>query len=499
MQERFSKRTGAGKGAAHRLRADQRGFVLPVAAIFFVISIPLVGLVIDVGLDYLVQTKLQMAIDAAALAGARSLSRGNDTGTQQTNAMATAQAYLAANFPQGYLGVSTPAVSALSVDESQINVRSLTITASSTVPFYFMSWFGGKGTTVGASATATRRDVNVMLVMDRSGSLANSGSCAPLMAAATGFVSKFANGRDNVGLLTFATSSRVDFPLANNFNTASPSVSTIINEVSCTGATSSAQALWNAYQALAALAQPTALNVILFFTDGQPTAVTSVMPKKAGSTCTKAGPFTGVFTVGFQTTSPFSPVGTGGIFDYRAPAQPFSSDETLMGGTPADGNPAGCAFAANWTSSWSSAANDIAGVPTLDIWGNNLTNGYQTVSTTSVSGKNYVTVPSNSTGALNMINASTNAADDAASRIRAAASPGNGASGLSQIVIYSIGLGNSTYPANAGFLVRVANDPSNNPIYDSAAGTGKYYFAPSASDLSNAFAQVADQILHLAK
>jgi Flp pilus assembly protein TadG len=499
MQERFSKRTGAAKSQARRLRAHQRGFVLPVAAVFFIISVPLVGLVIDVGLDYLVQTKLQMAIDAAALAGARSLSRGNDTVTQEANAEATATAYLAANFPQGYLGVSTPSVSALSVNETQANVRSLTITASTRVPFYFMSWFGGTGTTVGASATASRRDVNVMIVMDRSGSLANSGSCAPLMAAATGFVSKFANGSDNVGLLTFATSSRVDFPLANNFNTATPSVSTIINEVTCTGGTNSAQALWNGYQALAALAQPAALNVILFFTDGQPTAVTALMPKKAGSTCTAAGPFTGVFTVGFQNSSPFSPVGTGGIFDYRAPAQPFSSDATLIGGTPADGNPAGCAFAANWSNNWTSAANDIVGVPTLDIWGNNLTNGYQTVSTTTVSGKSYVTIPDNSTGALNMIDASTNAADDAANRIRLATTPGNGASGLSQIIIYCIGLGNSTYPANGGFLVRVANDPSNNPIYDSAAGTGKYYYAPAAADLSNAFAQVADQILHLAK
>jgi Flp pilus assembly protein TadG len=478
--------------ARQQALSRQRGFVLPMAAVFFILAIPIVGLVIDVGIQYMIQTKLQMAVDAATLAGARSLSRGNDDPTQQTNAEATAQAYLAADFPQGYLGVSAPTVSNLAVNESQPHVRSVTMSASTQVPLMFLSWFGGLSTTVGASATATRRDVNVMVVMDRSGSLANSGSCTPVKNAATGFVSKFANGTDNVGLITFATSSRADFPLATDFNTAATPVSTIINSVTCTGATSSAQALWQGYQALATLNQPAALNVILFFTDGQPTAVTAVLPKKAGSSCTSAGPFTGVFTVGFQVASPFSPVGTGGVMDYNAPPQPMTSDAILISGS--EGNPAGCSFANNWSNNWGSADNDIAGVPTTDIWGNNLNNRYQAV---TLSG-GLVTIPSNSTGALNMIAASTNAADDAAARIRAAASPGNGASGLSGITIFSIGLGNSTYPANGGFLERVANDPQSSS-FDSSAPTGLYVFAPSAADLSDAFSKVASEILRLAK
>src|ERR1700722_10470235 len=206
MLELFSKKNR--ELAAQRalgLFSDRRGFVLPTAAVFFIVAMPIVGLVVDVGIDYIVQTKLQLAIDAAALAGARSLSRGNDDGTQQTNAENTARAYLTANFPQGYFGVSTPTITALSIDESVAHVRSLTMSANSTVPLLYMGWFGAGSTRVGATATATRRDVNVVIVMDRSGSLANSGSCAPLKAAATGFVSKFANGTDNVRLFTFAT------------------------------------------------------------------------------------------------------------------------------------------------------------------------------------------------------------------------------------------------------------------------------------------------------
>jgi len=507
MQEQFSKRfsgefsdPGQGtkvkretSGVIARIHSE-RGFVLPTAAVFFILALPIVGLVVDVGLDYMIQTKLQMAIDAAALAGARSLSRGDDSATQITNAQNTARSYLTANFPPGYLGVSSPTVGTLSVDTSQANVRSLTISASATVPVLFFGSLGLSSTTIGATATATRRDVNVMIVMDRSGSLANSGSCAPLKNAATGFVSKFSNGSDNVGLLTFATSSRVDFGLATNFNTATPSVSTIINEVTCSGATSSAQALWTGYQALTALNQPAALNVMLFFTDGQPTAVTAVMSKASGSGCSSTS-YTGVFTVGFQTTTPFSPVATGGIMGYQAAAQPMASDAAVVGGTNGGvGNPAGCAFDSSWSNNWTSAASDITGVPTTDIWGNNLNNGYESV---TLSG-GLVSVPSNTTGALNMIHASTNAADNAAYRIRNGVSPGNGSAALSNLLIFSIGLGNSTYPANGDFLARVANDPSSSS-YDSTKPTGLYVYAPTAADLSDAFARVASEILRLAK
>jgi hypothetical protein len=479
--------------SAARLHS-QRGFVLPTAAVFFILALPIVGLVVDVGLDYMIQTKLQMSIDAAALAGARSLSRGDDSSTQITNAENTARSYLTANFPQGYLGVSTPTVNSLSVNTSVANQRSVSMSASTTIPLLFLGWFGAGTTTVGATATAVRRDVNVMIVMDRSGSLANSGSCAPLQAAATGFVSKFSNGTDNVGLLTFATSTRVDFPLATDFDTAGTPVSTIINSVTCTGATSSAQALWQGYGALATLNQPAALNVMLFFTDGQPTAVTATMQRASGGKCTSSS-YTGVFTVGFQTTSPFSPVATGGIMGQNAPAQPISSDDVVVGGSDGGtGNPSGCAFDNSWPNNWTSAASDITGVPTTDVWGNNLNNGYESV---TLSG-GVVSVPSNSTGALNMINASTNAADSASYRIQTAASPGNGASALSGIVTYSIGLGNSTYPANSDFLCRVANDPCSTR-FSSSAPTGLYVYAPTAADLNDAFARVASEILRLAK
>jgi len=269
-------------------------------------------------------------------------------------------------------------------------------------------------------------------------------------------------------------------------------MATIINNVTCDGATSSAQALWQGYQALAGLNQPSALNAIVFFTDGQPTGITGQLVLTANSSCNSNGPFTGVFTVGFQTSSPFSPVGTGGVFDYNAQVQPITTDDNIISGT--EGNTTNCAFANNWDNNWYNAYQDIAALPATDIWGNSLSTSYQSVTLSNVQ--------NNSSGALNVINAATDAADNAASRIRTAASPNTGGvtgeTALSNVLILTIGLGNSTYPANSDLLERIANDPRASS-YNSAYPTGLYVSAPTTADLASAFAAVASEILRLAK
>ena len=75
-----------------------------------------------------------------------------------------------------------------------------------------------------------------------------------------------------MSLVTFASSTHADFPIASDFQTASPNVVTQINNITCAGSTSSAMALWEGYDQLVGLNQPNALNVILFFTDGNPQA-----------------------------------------------------------------------------------------------------------------------------------------------------------------------------------------------------------------------------------
>jgi len=49
----------------------------------------------------------------------------------------------------------------------------VTVTATTTAPTYFMKLWGKNGTAVGALGQASRRDVVIMLVLDRSASMNN--------------------------------------------------------------------------------------------------------------------------------------------------------------------------------------------------------------------------------------------------------------------------------------------------------------------------------------
>jgi Flp pilus assembly protein TadG len=462
----------------------ERGISLIFTAMTLVFIVPMVGLAIDAGILYTVKGKLQMAVDAASLAAARALSRGNDDTTQQNNAKAVAQEYVLVNFPSGYFNVATPTFgpnnSGISVDESVANQRSVSVTAYVNAPLYFLRWLGSTNTTVSATATAVRRDVNVSVVLDRSGSLQNTGSCGLVKNAAIAFVNKFANLRDNVGLVTFASTSIADFPIANNFQTSTnpQPVTTILGELVCNGGTSSAMGLNLGYQQLVTLNQPNALNVLLFFTDGQPTAFTGTFPIQAGSTCTTKSPKTAVLTVG--GTTPW------GLMNLTNPGQPLASDLPLLN-QPASSISQGCAYAANWMGNPNNSAyqvgNDITNIPTTDVYGNNMNTGYQAVTTSG----GYMVL-----NGANIVNASVNAADSQALKIRQSTA-------IPNIRIFSIGLGND--PNNhvqTDFLARSANDPRASN-FDSNYPTGEYIFAPQAADISDAFAQVASEILHLAR
>jgi Flp pilus assembly protein TadG len=465
----------------------ERGISMIFTAMTLVFIVPMVGLAIDAGILYTVKGKLQMAVDAASLAAARALSRGNDDGSQQSNARAVAQEYVLLNFPSGYFNVGTPTFgsgnSGISIDESVANQRSVSVTAYVNAPLYFLRWLGTNNTTVSATATAVRRDVNVVVVMDRSGSLAISNSCNALKGAAVSFVSKFANGRDNLGLVTFATSSIPDFPIATDFQTAPTNVPTILNSITCTGGTNTSQGLWQGYQQLVTLNQPNALNVILLFTDGYPNTFTATYPIKNSSGCSNKNPKTGVLAAGYANplTQPTTPASFWGLMNYVATAQPMGSDLNA-GPNAAGGGYTGCSYASGLPNSLqNNASNDIQYIPTTDFWGNSMNTGYQPV---TMSGSN-INMDANS-----VQNAGWNAADSAALRIRQNVN-------IPNIRVFTIGLGNSG-GVPADFLERVANDPRGSN-FDSSYPSGTYFFAPQSSDISDAFAQVASEILHLAR
>jgi Flp pilus assembly protein TadG len=497
--------------SSNRRKARQSGVAIVVFSLLvFTVLIPMVALAIDGGILYLLHAKLSQACDAAALAGGRNLNNGNDIATQTANAEATMTSFFNANFPPGTWGTSNTQLN-LNVVGSGLHTRTTTIDATVTAPLYFMRVVGKNSVTLAGHGQASRKDVNMMLVLDRSNSMQTAGVCSQMVTQARSFISSFTNGRDQIGLITFMSGSNLDYAPTVNFKTNTPSLDTTLSNLVCGGNTGSAQALWQAYQQLVTINQPGALNLIVFFTDGQPNGVSfdfsglnlnAILPIKT-QTDTRYGTGTGSYrdttqTYSMPASSCAGPLLTSAVMAQETlnstPPVPVSvgmfnsasgsistTSESVVSGT--NGR---CNFA---NSSILDMLMDIAYIPSQDHWGNSTNTGYKPV-TLFPTGTPYANqirpdVPANIPAV------STNAADSAASRIRADT--------LIQPVIFTIGLGGTDVePIDQVFLERVAND-QRSPIYNSAYQAGQFVYASDINQLGIAFQSVASQILRLSQ
>jgi hypothetical protein len=315
-----------------------------------------------------------------------------------------------------------------------------------------------------------------MLVLDHSGSM--SGVLGSMQADAVDFVNMFASGRDHLGLVTFAGSTFLAFAPSTSFQTASPNVPTLINELTTyNGGTNTAQAIWMAYQQLVTLNQPGAENVIVIFTDGLANNFTAnfLAPKNliaAAAGCKNPiKPLTGV--IGSDT-------GETAIFGLFNPTATSINEPTETMPAPETN---GCANISDNGSLNTSIGSYLTGLPTRDIDGNS-TNGTGTIS-------EYAPVNLSQVNPVNVTNAGLNAFDDAANRIRS--------NTTLKPTIYAIGLGNNPgLPPDQVLLARVANDPSS-ASYNSAQPAGLSVFSPTIAQLNSAFNRVAFQVLRLSQ
>jgi Flp pilus assembly protein TadG len=459
-------------------RAKKKGVTIILTAAVLVVLIPLVGLAIDVSMLYAIKARLQAAADAASLAGARSLNRGMDLASQAASAQATAQAFFSANFPAGHLSTSNLNLT-LTVAENSYKTRTVRADASLSAPTYFMRLLGISSTTLQVSGMASRRDVNMVLVLDRSSSM--SGVMTAMRAAARGFVEKFAEGRDNVGLMVFGGSSVTAFPNpspsgpVSNFKSASPNVDTLISQTVNGGNTGTAQALWLAYQELVKRNEPGALNLIVFFTDGLPNGLTGEFNDpdaaenllKTTSGC-KYRRVAGRPMAGFLSQkSGFAPTGTtAGIKKLDA------STVSSVSEGPIQTNSNGCAYRSNEDN----MRQDVQRMPPQDLYGNSST-GYVSVNLDSVTSPQQIGY------------ASLNAADSAVMRIRQ--------DNNLNVVIYTIGYNGGSEQPDEVWMKRISNDPTSS-YYTTSEPPGLYVQAATTGDLSAAFAKVASEILRLA-
>jgi uncharacterized membrane protein len=151
------------------------------------VIVPVVGLAIDAGTLYAIKARLQSAVDASALAAARSFSEQLTLSSQQTAAANAAVRWFHSDIPNSWMAIGTVADPTVTFPTAAPQTIVVTISATVAAPTYFMRIFNINSVPMNAVAQASRRFLNLMLVVDRSGSLYQSGSCSALQQATTTF------------------------------------------------------------------------------------------------------------------------------------------------------------------------------------------------------------------------------------------------------------------------------------------------------------------------
>ncbi|WP_436802267.1 pilus assembly protein TadG-related protein [Sphingomonas sp. DT-51] len=152
------------------LLRDRRGSTVGIMAAALVVGIGSLGSAIDAGRMYIVKSQLQAGVDAAALAGARAFGVTDTSANSRTRQV---DSYFDGNFPRSpaYMGTTNVTVVPTFAVVNGVNVT--TVNAAATLDMSFMRLFGFREVTMRAVAKAELqpRSLEVMVVMDNTGSM----------------------------------------------------------------------------------------------------------------------------------------------------------------------------------------------------------------------------------------------------------------------------------------------------------------------------------------
>ena len=187
-------------------------FGLPLLILFSAMAL-------DMGLIYQTKAKLSNAVDAAVLTGARNYSQG--TATAQT---------LGTDMFQANYGSATPTLAWTwcPADPScpAGSAISSTLKATTTVNTTFMAYLPRFAQwSLADTGQATRSNLIMSLILDRSGSMAcggtSGGDCGgvALQSAVPAFIGDFTEGTDYIDMISFADNARIDVAITKNFTT----------------------------------------------------------------------------------------------------------------------------------------------------------------------------------------------------------------------------------------------------------------------------------------
>jgi Flp pilus assembly protein TadG len=179
------------RGPFRSFRRDQRGGVVPIFALAIIPVIGLVGAAVDYSRANSIRTGIQSALDATALAMARSAPT-----LTETDLKTQAAAHFAALF-------SRPDAKNINVNTvySTTGGSTLTVTASGSMDTTFTRVMGYTQINVGSSATIKwgNQRLRVALALDTTGSMASAGKIDALKTATKNLLDQLRDAASNNG------------------------------------------------------------------------------------------------------------------------------------------------------------------------------------------------------------------------------------------------------------------------------------------------------------
>lgn len=478
------------------IQSKDKGQVIVLVAISLIVIFALAALAIDVGIAYNIKAKLNSAVDGAALAAGRAVKQGYSDSEREINAKNAAKKFFSANYPSGYMSSTL-----LSPEPTTTVVHNgngswtISVTNSATPPLYFARAVGWNAMNVNALAETTVRDLDMILVLDTSGSMDKSDPDDPrhrraidlLAPAAWNFINRFeaANGGDRIGVITFASGAVANLEIdktdtrgfdkqaIRNLLCKSPNFDVdCVNNLPASGSTASGEAMRRALTDLNLVpsSKRSSLRIIVFFSDGAPNDV-------SGSFNSNSARIIGdLYSEADQDYSYVSETAKAHQvynISHRDQKKGDYSIETLP------------------------ASMDYSTIPGLPYV--NETQTVNLASNTSVR-----TLPNYGNTQCNVNRAARNMVENVANTARSG-------TGLNGVTIHTLGLGQRLKTLEASrctgydtrewgenILKRIANTSDASPRNPNQP-TGLYVYAQSASGLDNAFQTIANQILRLTK
>jgi Flp pilus assembly protein TadG len=450
------------------------------------------GLAMDGGRAYLVKAQLAKAVDGAALAAARSLNSGDP--------QAEANLIFNANFSAGYMGTTSVDHTFSSVVDESTGMNVVTITGTAVMPTTFMQLAHLSTVSVNASAQATRRMVDLSIVLDVSSSIGSKWSA--VRDATRAFIDAFDQNNDRLALATYSNGASVLYPMPSSRGFDKQAMINAVPQSLPGGSTAMVEGLYRAWDELRSVpaGQQSGLRVIVLFTDG---ASNSLPGAYDASPATAKG----LRSYDFPKNLP-DPDGQTwdapviqGLYDTATGAASPSYSLTTSTGSPAPWNSTQTISQVPWLplTTWHSHHRS-SGIPTSFP----LQTASLTVNGAAQSSRRGLRGPTQSgTGrypaqVFNINNAARNVLEIIANAARSD-------NGDYRIRIYTIGMGElvrynlGTMPEKPeDILKRIANARSSLD-FNSAQLEGKYYYAKTVDDVGPVFEQLQNDIIRLTK